>query len=56
MADRSRDWGPSNGWFVFLIFAGLGMAGAYATNQGLVMVGVTLLGAFVVAAVYRRRM
>jgi hypothetical protein len=53
--DDRRYWGPSDSWFMFLIFAGLGMVAAYLTSQGLVMIGVTALGAFAVASFYRRR-
>jgi hypothetical protein len=55
MSDRQQ-WEPSNGWFLFLAFAVAGFAGAYFSGQVLVMLGTTLLGALVVAALYYREL
>jgi hypothetical protein len=49
-------WIPSNGWFVFLAFVGLGFVGSYFTGRVQVMIGISLIGAFVVASLYRGKM
>jgi hypothetical protein len=49
-------WIPSSGWFVFLGFVMLGFVGAYFSGQVLVMIGTSVIGAFLVSLSYRGKM
>jgi hypothetical protein len=53
---KEQVWNPSNGWFVFLAFVGLGFVGAFFSGQVLVMIGMSMLGAFLAYTSYRGEM